>query len=397
MTEVFDFDAPIDRREVPALKTHPIVLGADGADLFPAGVADMDFRVAPSILSALEKRALHGVFGYEAVPDGLIPALRSWLLTRHGWQVEPPDILRAPNVLNSISMALNLFTKAGDGVIVQPPVFFDFKDILEENGRRMVENPLLLIAGRYEMDFAGLETLASDPATKMLFMCNPQNPVGRVWSKDELLRLGGICRKHGVLVVADEIHGDITLGGHAYTPFASISDTDADNSITCLSPAKSFNIASCCSAFTVVPNPERRRAFMAENSRLTVNKNNAFASVAMQAAYESGAAWLDAAIGYIEGNLALVRARVEPVPEVTLIEPEGTFLLWLDFRALGLAPDDLTQFLREQAGWAITRGIAFGESGAGFARLNIACRRARLDQALGALITAITNHRKPTK
>ncbi|OIQ46142.1 MAG: aminotransferase [Roseobacter sp. MedPE-SW] len=390
MAEAFDFDEVINRREVPALKTHRMVLGEDGMDLFPGGVADMDFRAPQPVLDAMTQRLAHGVFGYETVPDGLLPALTGWMKDRHGWNIVPDHILRAPNVLNSLSMAANLFTNPGDGIIVQPPVFFDFADIIAENGRCLVENPLVLSAGKYDMDFEGLEACAADPRTKMLFLCNPHNPVGRVWSKEDLARLGAICRQHGVFVVADEIHGDITFSGHAYTPFATVSEADAINSITCLSPAKSFNIAACCGAFTIVPDEGRRNAFKAENSRLTVNKNNAFASVAMEAAYRQGGPWLDAAVSYIEGNLALVLARLNDIPEVTLITPEGTFLLWLDFRALGLAQDDLTRFLRTEAGWAITRGIAFGEAGKGFGRLNIACQRARLDQALDGLDAAIS-------
>ena len=393
MTEIFDFDAPVDRREVPALKVHRMVLGADGMDLFPAGVADMDFRAPPAVLDALGQRLAHGIFGYETAPDGLLPALIAWVRQRHGWDLHPDHILRAPNVLNSLSMAANVFTDAGDGIIVQPPVFFDFADIIAENGRRLVESPLVLSSGRYEMDFEGLETCAADPRAKMLFLCNPHNPVGRVWTKTELARLGKICRRHGVVVVSDEIHADITFQDHAYTPFASISQADARNSITCLSPAKSFNIAACCGAFTVVPDKTRRDAFEAENSRLTVNKNNAFASVAMEAAYKNGGPWLEAAMVYIAGNLALVRARLAAISKVSLIEPEGTFLLWLDFRELGMTPDELTQFLRHEAGWAITRGLAFGDCGAGFGRLNIACPRAALNNALDRLVQALSTTR----
>lgn len=256
MNEGFDFNEVINRREVPALKVHHMVLGADGMDLFAAGVPDMDFRAPPVVLDAMARRAAHSV-----------------------------------------------------------------------------------------------------------------------------------------VVVSDEIHGDITFAGHPYTPFASISYEDAQNSITCLSPAKSFNIAACCSAFTVVPDQARRDAFKAENSRLTFNKNNAFASVAMQAAYLKGGAWLDAVTAYIEANLALVRERITDVPEVMLIEPEGTFLLWLDFRTLGLEPEKLTEFLRREAGWAITLGIAFGEGGSGFGRLNVACSYAQLDRALDDLIDAISRNR----
>lgn len=396
-SQTFDFDEQIDRRQVPALKYHPMVLGDDGAGLFPAGVADMDFKAPPAVLDALQRRVDHGVFGYEALPSGLIPALTGWLSSRHGWQVAPDHVLRAPNVLDSLAIAASLFTDPGDGIIVQPPVFFDFYDIIAENQRALVANPLQLGAGGYQMDFAGLERLAADPRTRMLFLCNPHNPTGRVWSRNELGRLDAICRRHGVLVVSDEIHGDITYPGHPYTPFATLGEAAAANCITCLSPAKSFNIASCCSAFTIIPDPDRRQAFQRENSRLTVNKNNAFASAAMQAAYREAGPWLDAVIDYLAGNLTLLRDRLRDLDGVSLIDPQGTFLAWLDFRALGLSGDQLDRFLRQNAGWAVSRGQAFGEQGQGFARLNIACPRARLaaalDQLSGALSTYATTDR----
>ncbi|MCC0036707.1 MAG: putative C-S lyase [Hoeflea sp.] len=389
----FDFDEEVDRREVPALKPHPMVLGKDGQHLFAAGVADMDFKAPPPVLAALKKRLDHGVFGYETVPDGLVPALTYWLEKRHGWTVDPAHILRAPNILNSLAIAASLFTDPGDGIIVQPPVFFDFYDVITENRRHVIKNPLLLNKGRYEMDFNGLEQLAAKPGNKMLFLCNPHNPVGRVWIRDELRTLADICRRNRVLVVSDEIHADITFPGHPYTPYASLGEAEAGNSITLISPAKSFNIASCCSAFTIVSDEARRRTFQAENSRLTTNKNNAFASVAMETAYRDGEPWLNAVMDYIGQNLSLVRESLDTLPQVTLVEPEGTFLLWIDFRGLGLQQEDLTAFLRNQAGWAVTRGPAFGEEGIGFARLNIACRRASLAAAMTQLELAVLAHR----
>lgn len=382
-------DEEIDRRLVPALKTHSIVLGEDGAELFPAGVADMDFKAAAPIQAAMQKRLEHGVFGYETLPDGLLPALTAWLDNRHGWQVDPDRILRAPNVLNSLAMSASLFTDEGDGIIVQPPVFFDFFDVIKENHRSLVSNPLVLRDGRYEMDFDGLEKVAAAPRNKMLFLCNPHNPVGRVWSREELIRLGEICHRNRVIVIADEIHGDITFPGFTYTPYASLGPEFAANAISLISPAKSFNIAGCCSAFTIISDPDKRHAFQAENSRLTVNKNNAFASVAMEAAYRYGEPWLDAVIKYLRGNLDLVRKNLVDVPNVDLVEPEGTFLVWLDFRNLNFLSAELTAFLRQRAGWAVTRGEAFGEEGIGFARLNIACTRARLEAALDRLALAI--------
>ena len=385
----FSFDEDINRRDVPALKVHPVVLGEDGEKLFAAGVADMDFRAPPAVLDALQSRLDHGVFGYETVPDGLLPALTRWLRRHHGWQVDAKHVLRAPNILNALAIAASLFTDEGDGVIVQPPVFFDFFDILRENHRNIITNPLVLEDGRYVMDFADLERKASDRRAKMIYLCNPHNPVARVWTEDELRTLGDICDRHGVLVVSDEMHGDLVFSGHKFTPFASLGPDYAANCITCLSPAKTFNIASCCSAFTVITDNEKRKAFQVENSRLTVNKNNAFANVAMEAAFTHGEPWLQAVLAYLQGNVDVVRSRLKDISAVELVEPEGTFLLWVDFRELGLEPDQLTAFLRQKAGWAVTRGHAFGEQGAGFARLNIGCTRAKLEAGLNQLADAM--------
>lgn len=387
----FSFDQVIDRRDVPALKVHPKVLGQGGDKLFAAGVADMDFKAPPVVLEVMRNRLEHGVFGYEAAPDGLMPALSEWLRARHGWRIEESHLLRSPNVLNAMAMAASLFTREGDGVIVQPPVFFDFFDIIKENHRSVISNPLRLEDGRYRMNFDDLEQKASAPRTTMIYLCNPHNPVGRAWTREELQKLGDICARHGVLVVADEMHGDLVFSDRQYTPFASLGPDYAANCITCLSPAKSFNIASCCSAFTIIGDDSRRKAFQMENSRLTVNKNNAFASVAMEVAYRHGGPWLDAVLAYLESNVELVRNHLKDVTNVELIEPDGTFLLWLDFRKLGLQPDDLTTFLRGQARWAVTRGQAFGIEGAGFARLNIACTQAKLDAALTQLRNVIGN------
>ena len=391
-TSDFDFDTPIERRAVPALKTHPMVLGKDGGDLFPLGVADMDFAAAPVIVQAMQDRLSHPVFGYEAVPADLYPALARWQKTRHGWDMDPAHVLRAPNVLNILGMAASTFSDAGDGIIVQPPVFFDFFDILRENHREILQNPLIHDGQTYRMDFDDLEQKAADPRAKILFLCNPHNPVGRVWRADELRQLGDICERHGVLVVSDEIHADITLEGHRYTPFAALGDRYAANSVTCLSPAKSFNLASCSSAFTVISDEARRARLQAENSRLTVAKNNAFASAAMLAAYQKGAPWLDAALSYISANARLVHARLDGLKGVRAPVPEGTFLMWLDFRALGLTPTEQTAFLRQKARLAVNRGEAFGPQGEGFARLNIATQRAHLERALDALVSTLENY-----
>ena len=383
------FDEEINRREVPALKTHPMVVGDDGENLFAAGVADMDFKAPPPVLEAMQKRLDHGVFGYETVSAGLMPALISWLQVQHNWEVRKDHILTSPNILTALAMAASLFTEAGDAVIVQPPVFFDFFDVLNENHREIVKNPLIFEQGRYRMDFKDLENKASDPKTKMIYLCNPHNPIGRVWHEDELRALGDICNQHGVLVVADEMHGDLVFGGNKYKPFASLGPEYAANCITCISPAKTFNIASCCASFTLIADDDMRKVFQVENSRLSVNKNNPFANVAMEAAYANGAPWLKAVISYLESNVELVRNTLSNINGIELVEPEGTFLLWVNFNRLGLGLDKLDDFLRNKAKWSVTRGHSFGTEGNGFARVNIACTRAKLETALGNLELAV--------
>ncbi|MCP4768310.1 MAG: pyridoxal phosphate-dependent aminotransferase [Gammaproteobacteria bacterium] len=383
------FDIPINRREVPALKTHAMVVGPDGENLFAAAVADMDFKAPPAVLEAMQQRLDHGVFGYETVPSGLQPALIRWLQAQHHWEVPKEHILTSPNILTALAMAASLFTEEGDSVIVQPPVFFDFFDVLNENHREIVNNPLIFEQGRYRMDFEDLEEKASNPKTKMIYLCNPHNPVARVWSEQELRTLGDICNRHGVLVVSDEMHGDLVFTGNRYTPFAALGPEYAANCITCISPAKTFNIASCCASFTLIADEEMRKAFQVENSRLSVNKNNPFANVAMEAAYSSGAPWLEAAISYLERNVGLVRDALHNIPGVELVEPEGTFLLWVDFNGLGLELDELDAFLRSRAQWSVTRGHSFGKEGSGFARVNIACTRTKLETALANLELAV--------
>jgi cystathionine beta-lyase len=383
------FDEAINRREVPALKTHPMVVGDDGEHLFAAGVADMDFKAPPAVLEAMQKRLDHGVFGYEAAPAGLQPALMRWLRVQHGWHVEQKHILTSPNILTALAMAASLFTDEGDAVIVQPPVFFDFFDVLGENHRHIAENPLIFEQGHYRIDFEDLEEKARNPKTRMIYLCNPHNPVARVWSEAELRRLGDICNRNNVLVVSDEMHADLVFTGKRYTPFASLGPEYAANCISCISPAKTFNIASCCAAFTLIADDRMRKAFQVENSRLSVNKNNPFANVAMEAAYSAGAPWLEAAISYLERNVDLVRDSLRDIPGIELVEPEGTFLIWVNFNGLGLEPNELDDFLRNKAGWSVTRGHSFGKQGDGFARVNIACTRARLEAALDSLKLAV--------
>ena len=387
---MYKFDERIDRSVVPTLKVHPSVIGIDSDDFFAAGVADMDFPAPQPVIEAMKIRLEHKVFGYETISSGLLSSLIYWLKNRYNWIVKTDEILRSPNILNALSMAVNLFSSEGEGIIIQPPVFFDFYDILRENNRKLVSNPLILKNGRYYIDFDDLEIKVRDPYTRMLFLCNPHNPVGRIWQPDELRQIGDLCAQHDVLIISDEIHADITYNKKRYTPFASLGEGYANNSISCVSPAKSFNIASCCSAFTIIKDQLKREVFQAENSRLTVNKNNAFANVAMEAAYTKGEFWLDAVIHYLEGNIALIKSNLKLIEGIELIEPEGTFLLWFDCRTLKMKSKDLKKFFREKARWIVSSGESFGHEGAGFVRVNIACPKSVLEEALERLRKVIT-------
>lgn len=380
------FDEEVDRTTTPSLK-HRDVGCAD--QVFAGSVADMDFKAPPAILSALRERLEHGIFGYECAPADLYPSLIDWMARRHGWVIAQEAILRAPTVLNTTATAVALFTAPGDGVLIQPPVFADFYATLRAHNLHIVENPLLLINGRYYMDFDDLEVKASYPTTRIMFLCNPHNPVGRLWTAEELMRAGEICHRHGVLVVSDEMHADLVLPGYKYTPFASLGPMHSLNSITCLSPAKAFNIASCCSSFAIIPDEIKRELFVKENSRLNVNKNNALANTAMLAAYQQGEPWLEALRLYLQGNVDLFKEHLRDIPSVRLIEPEGTFLIWVDFRDLKLNSDELKHFIREEVKWVVHCGDVFGIQGTGFARVNIACTRARLSSALISLKRAI--------
>ena len=350
-------------------------------NVLAASVADMDFEVAPEIMSALQERLRHQIFGYEAFPNSLLNSVIKWYHDRHHWFISSSHILRSPNMLNALAVALIAYTQPDDKIMIQPPVFHDFYDVIAENNRNIILNPLVLVNNRYEIDFDDLEKKASDPKTTMLFLCNPHNPTGTVWEKSELTRLGEICYKHKVLVVSDEMHGDIVFGKHIYTPFASINIINAMNSITLISPAKTFNIASLCSSFTIIPNEHFRNTFKVENSKLTVNKNNALSNVAMEAAYQYGQSWLASVIDYLEENLNQINLILEQIPQIDIIQPQGTFLAWLDFRKLKLNQSELMAFLK-QVGLILSSGEKYGKNGVGFARLNFACNRDHLITAL---------------
>lgn len=390
--KIYNLDEVIDRTAVATLKFDGDMMQSIFGDstLWPSWVADMDFKAAPEVIAALARRLDHGVFGYESSTEALPTAVVSWLSTRYGWSTSPDKIITTPRTLNSLSVMIDLFSAEGEGVIVQPPVFYDFKLLISANRRRLVKNPLRLEQGRYQMDFDHLESVAAKPENKLLIVCNPHNPIGRAWSKQELSTLSEICSANQVFVIADEIHGDLVYRNR-YTPLASVSREAALNCASCVSPIKSFNLAGVANSMIVVEHDDRRQLCKNWYNRFEVNKNNVFTNAAMLAAYSSGEDWLEQVTDYIQGNVELLGSFLQQnIPAVKIIEPEATYLVWLDCRELGLDARQLEAFLANEARMATNPGHWFGREGAGFVRINVACPRPVLETALKQLEKAVT-------
>jgi cysteine-S-conjugate beta-lyase len=387
-----NFDEQIDRNQYPTMKWSKAFLTEHfgNNEAIPMSVADMDLKSPPSVISLLNKRVAHGIYGYENKPETYFTALESWYQNRHRWTINREQIESCPSILNAISILINQQSNKGDGVILQPPVFFEFRMVVKSNDRTVIKNPLKLVEGKYHMDLDDLESKAADPNNKIFILCNPHNPVGRVWTKTELEQVAAICERHDVFVIADEIHGDFAFPPHRYTPFLTISESSAESAAACISPAKTFNIAGIVDAITIIPNEIHRQKFHEFAHRYQINKVNVFTSVAIEAAYIDGGDWLDALLVYLQGNNDLIRKFLkENTINVSSIEPEGTFLTWLDFRKLGLNAKALEKFLAEEAKIALSPGYWFGREGAGFARMTIGCPRSTVERSLNNLATAV--------
>ncbi len=387
-----NFNETIDRSVYPTMKWSPSFLaehfGNEAA--VPMSVADMDLMAPPAVVAKLHERVAHGVFGYEYKADSYFNALESWYLNRHGWNLNRQQIEACPSILSAIAILINQHSDEGDGVILQPPVFFEFRMVIRSNKRRIVKNALNLVDGRYEIDFDDLEAKAANENNKILILCNPHNPVGRVWTKQELEQVAEICKRHGVFVIADEIHGDFAYAPHRYTPFLTVTNIDTENVAACISPAKTFNISGMVDAMAVIPNADQGQRFRDFAHRYQINKINVFASIATETAYRDGGAWLDELLVYMQGNIAFIQEfLLENGSGISLIEPEGTFLAWLDFRELGLDAKALQRFLAHDANIAVSPGYWFGREGAGFARMTIGTPRSTIKQAFSNLAGAV--------
>ena len=359
-------------------------------DAVPMSVADMDLQAPPSVIEQLQERAAHGIYGYEYKPESYFTVLESWYQNRHDWILDRQHTESCPSILNAVAILINQHSETGNGVILQPPVFFEFRMVIRSNNRRIVKNPLRLVEGQYQMDFEDLEANAADPNNKILILCNPHNPVGRVWTEAELKKVAVICERHDVFVIADEIHGDFAFPPFRYVPFLTVSDSAAQNAAACLSPGKTFSISGIVDAISIIPNEAHRHQFHDFAHRYQINKNNVFALAAIEAAYKDGAGWLDELLVYLQGNVDLIRDFLqEKDTKVSLIDPEGTFLAWLDFRELGLDAKVLEKFLAHEANIALSPGYWFGREGAGFARMTIGCPRSTIRRSLENLATAV--------
>ena len=385
----YDFDTPIDRTHTWSIKHDFKKENGKADDILPLWVADMDFRSPDSVVEALKKAVDHGIFGYSRADESYFDAVAAWYQKRHHLTLQPEWMTCTPGIVFALSIAVRAFTQEGDAVLIQPPVYHPFSRAILRNKRTLVENPLVLKDGHYEMDLEELEQKVLDEHVKLLILCNPHNPVGRVWTREELTALADICLRHHVYVISDEIHGDFVWQGHEQTPYASISEEACLHSMMCTAPSKTFNLAGMATSNLFIPDPEMRRKFRSELLDVGQENMNRLGLFACRAAYEGGGEWLDQLIGYLAGNLALVRDFCKNrVPQIQLIEPEGTYLAWLDCRELGMTDDELMAFFSNEAKVWLDPGTHSGEQGSGFMRFNLGSSRSVIAQALDQIEAA---------
>lgn len=381
----YDFDKTIDRRATNSYKWDSAPEGA-----LPMWVADMDFRTAPAIIDVLQKRVVHGIFGYTRVPDAYYDAVTSWFSRRHGWGIDREWIIYTSGVVPAVSAVIKALTVPGDKVIVQTPVYNCFFSSIRNNGCEIVSNPLRRTADTYEMDFDALERCAADPRAKVMLLCNPHNPAGRVWTPDELTRLGNICLRNGVTVVADEIHCELVYQGFKYTPFASLSDAFLHRSVTCVSPSKAFNIAGLQIANIVTFDADLRRRIDKAININEVCDVNPFGVAATIAAYNEGEEWLNQLVDYLHGNYeAMAEFCRRELPEFPITRLEGTYLVWMDCSSLGMPSDALEHALLDDARLWLNAGTMYGAEGEGYMRWNIACPRSVMLDGLNRFLNFV--------
>ena len=385
----FDFDSVIDRRGTDSLKYDFAAERGRPSDVLPLWVADMDFRSPPAVREAVARLAEHGVFGYSDARDDYLEAVTGWFFRRFGWRTEGEWIIKTPGVVTALALAVRAFTEPGDSVLIQPPVYYPFYGVIRDNGRRIAENPLALRGGRYEIDFDGFEETVKRERVRLFLLCSPHNPVGRVWTREKLGRIGEICLRYGVRVVSDEIHCDIVLpgAGTRHTPFPLACPELDETTVVCTAPSKTFNLAGLQISNIFLAGRETRRLFQRELNRIGYSQPNQAGLAACRAAYREGEEWLTALLSYLEGSLEMLRDFLTAeIPGIRLIEPEGTYFAWLDCSGAGLSDPELNDLITNRAKLWLDAGRMFGkETGSGFQRLVYACPRATLEEALTRL------------
>lgn len=378
-----DFDTIIDRKNTDCLKYDFAKRRGMPEDVLPLWVADMDFKTSSYVEDALAERARHGIFGYSESQTPYFEIVRDWMKRHHDWEVKEPWLIKTPGVVFALAMAVKAYTEPGDGVLIQSPVYYPFSEVIEDNGRRIVSNTLVLGEDhKYHIDFEDFERQIKENQIKLFFLCNPHNPVGRVWTTEELTRLGDICLKYQVTVVSDEIHSDFIFRGR-HQVFADLKREYADITVTCTAPSKTFNLAGLLLSNIFISNRELRHKFRQQVNAAGISQLSPFGLVACETAYTQGEEWYQAMLAYVAENIAFTKEYVEKhLPGVEMVEHEGTYLVWLDFRKTGLSMEELEDLIVNRAKLWLDSGKIFGKSGEGFQRINVACPRQILEEAL---------------
>jgi len=387
-----EFDNIINREGTASLKYEALDEKFGRKDLLSFWVADMDFKAPNFLIDEIKNRADHGIFGYTGVDEKYYNSIINWNKKRHGWQLEEEWIEYMPGVVPALSIIIKVFTQPGDKIIIQSPVYYPFSKVIKGNDREILNNPLINIDDDYYMDFEDLEEKVKDDKVKLLIMSNPHNPVGRVWKEEELERLGNICAENGVLVVSDEIHGDLVYGENNHVPFTKISGKLKNNSIICMAPSKTFNIAGLHSSYCIIPNKSIRDRFIEEKDVLSLNMPNVFSKIATEVLYNKGEEWLRELLDYLENNMEFIVDFLQKnIPQITTKKLEGTYLMWLNCKNLNLSDEELDNLFINKANIALDSGYWFGIEGSGYMRLNIACPRKILENGMNKLKEAVEN------
>ena len=388
---LYDFDEPVERKNTDSIKYDGALQQGKPEDVLPLWVADMDFRTPPFVIDALVEKSKHGIFGYSENSPDYIEALQYWFLHGYNWHIDPDWLVKTPGVVYAFNAAIRAFTQKGDSVIIQQPVYHPFSGSVLLNQRNLVVNQLIYQNNSYSIDFEDFEDKIIQNRVKLFILCNPHNPVGRVWNIFELTRLGDICVKYGVIVVADEIHADFIFPGYKHYVFANIKPEFEKITITCTAPTKTFNLAGLQISNIIIANPELKKAYKYEIACSGFSHAGIMGIIACQAAYQpAGREWLSALLKYLQGNLDFLRNRLnERMPQIKLVEPEGTYLIWLDCKALNLDTEQLEELIIQKAKLWLIKGTVFGAGGEGFQRVNIACPKAILEKAMNQLEEAI--------